>query len=95
MKRLRSIENVVGALLAGALVGAAMGVLFAPNKGSKTRRNITNGAADTVKGLKKKMKKETKAFRSKANDLIGYAEDKVDNVANAVIKKAESLKQHN
>jgi gas vesicle protein len=95
MKRLRSVENIVGALMAGALVGAALGLLFAPNKGSKTRRKIANGASDTVKDLKKKMKKETKALRSKANDLIEYAEDKVDNVANAVIKKAESLKQHN
>lgn len=94
MKRLKSVENIVGALMAGAVLGAAMGLLFAPNKGSKTRRNMANSASDSVKSLKKKMKKETKALRSKANDLIEYAEDKVDNAANVVIKKAESLKQH-
>lgn len=66
MKRLRSVENVVGALLAGALVGALLAVLFAPNKGSKTRRNMANGASDSIKSLKKKMKKETKAPARKA-----------------------------
>jgi|GEM_PF-695609 len=39
--------TIAGALLIGAAVGAVIGLLFAPNKGSQTRSNI----ADSVKDL--------------------------------------------
>ena len=48
--------KVIGALLAGALVGAALGILFAPDKGSETRARIATEAKDIAANIKKKFK---------------------------------------
>ena len=37
-----SKTNVVIGVLAGVAVGALIGILFAPDKGSETRRKISN-----------------------------------------------------
>jgi len=69
--------NVIGALLVGALAGAALGILFAPHKGSKTRNNILDGAKEMAHEVKKKMKKEANAIHDKANKIKDSAKEKV------------------
>jgi gas vesicle protein len=44
---------VVG-ILAGVAAGAILGVLFAPDKGSETRKKIAKSGSDTVDQLKAK-----------------------------------------
>ena len=36
-------ENGILALLAGAAIGVGLGILFAPDKGTKTREKIKDG----------------------------------------------------
>jgi len=48
-----------------------------------------------VEDLRKKMDSSARSLRKRAKDLKGLAHDKIDDVANSVIKKAESFKQHN
>ena len=64
--------------LGGALVGAVLGVLFAPDDGHHTRRRIGKGALDL----------RDKAAH-KFDDLVGSAEEVVDDLKDV----ANDLKQ--
>jgi gas vesicle protein len=43
--------KLLGALLIGAAIGAALGILFAPAKGDETRRKISDKARDLTDDL--------------------------------------------
>ena len=42
----------IGKFLAGAAIGGALGVLFAPKKGSESRQDLKNKATDAINGVK-------------------------------------------
>jgi len=95
MENFNGTGRLVGALVVGALAGAALGILFAPEKGSKTRSNIMDGAKDLADDIKRKMKNEAAELRKKAEDLEEQAKDKVEEVINNVKHKtAEATNNH-
>jgi gas vesicle protein len=69
--------KVIGALLLGAAVGGALGILFAPDKGIRTRKKIMDKGEDLTDSMQEKfndfmeeMKKEIETVKDKANDFM-------------------------
>jgi len=54
MKNSNNALKLVGAVLIGAAIGGTLGILFAPNKGSDTRKKITKKRTDLTDSLKNK-----------------------------------------
>lgn len=54
MEHSNNTGKIIGAFVIGAAVGAALGILFAPDKGSETRRKIAGKAGDVTDALKQK-----------------------------------------
>ena len=72
--------KIVTAVAAGAAAGAILGVLFAPDKGSETRRKINEQGKKIADGVKDKLQKG----KEKVNDLK-------ESIVKAVNDKAEEL----
>ena len=49
-----SSKQVLLGVLAGAVVGATLGILFAPDKGSDTRKKISKKSSDFLDSVTKK-----------------------------------------
>jgi len=94
------------ALLTGAAIGAGIGILYAPDKGSKTRDNISKEAKKAQKKLNKQVKETTETLSSKAQkarltfeqkleDTLSSASYKADDILLAMEDKLETLRKQN
>lgn len=81
MENVNGTVKVIGALVVGSLIGAALGVLFAPEKGVRTRRNIKNGIKDLSDDIIKRIKDEASDLREKASDLEDLAKEKFEEMS--------------
>ncbi len=77
--------RIIGTLLIGAAIGGTLGILFAPDKGSRTRRRILSKGEDLSDDLKDKFndfleetKKEMVSAKNKANDFMNDGISKVE-----------------
>ena len=79
--------KVLGAIFLGAAIGGALGILFAPDKGSETRKKIKTKGNDLTGAVKEKFdkivdkfKKEVDAVTEQANDFAENGKSVVDNL---------------
>ncbi|HXB40801.1 MAG TPA: YtxH domain-containing protein [Bacteroidia bacterium] len=54
MENSNNTAKLIGALLAGAAIGGALGILFAPDKGSETRKKLLAKGDDLTDAMKEK-----------------------------------------
>ncbi|MBJ7880169.1 YtxH domain-containing protein [Gelidibacter salicanalis] len=90
----------------GAVIGAGMGVLFAPRKGSKTRRIIRHSAVGTkhdvsnwLKHAKDELTKtaheKKEAFAKKLDETVSSMSYKAEDIITSLEAKLEDLKKKN
>lgn len=82
---------VVGSVLLGALVGATIGVLFAPHKGSKTRKSIGNALKSTAKNVKEDVEEEGQYLKNKALQFGNNIDHTIDKVSSDVKDKTADV----
>jgi len=89
---MKNSEVVVG-VLGGLAIGAILGVLFAPDKGSNTRRKIAQKGTDLKEHLKgsfsefiSSVEDQYANLTSDAHDLVEEGKEKVEQFANKMSK---------
>lgn len=74
-------------LLLGAAVGGIVGILYAPNEGSKTRRKLSY----QLKNLQNKLKQYLQELKEGKEEHVNLARTKGEQVINDAKEKAEKL----
>lgn len=69
MENSNNSGKVFGALLIGAAVGGALGILFAPDKGTKTQKKILDEGNDLTDMLDEKFNQFLKGFRKELEHI--------------------------
>ena len=73
-----SNSNTVLGFLAGAAVGSILGILFAPDKGTETRKKLTETGTDVTDSLKSKFGEFVDGIKDSYQGLKEDAEDAAD-----------------
>lgn len=73
-------KTVLG-FLAGAAVGSILGILFAPDKGTETRKKITETGNDVTDSLKSKFNDFVDGIKDTYQGVRDDAEDMADDSA--------------
>ena len=85
-------SNVVVGMLAGTAIGATLGVLFAPDKGSNTRQRILDEAIDAKdKALEEAENLKDKVMNSMPGENKDTLEEQLDRVVSDVSLKGDDV----
>lgn len=86
-----STGNTLLALLTGAAIGAGIGILYAPDKGSKTREKIKDGFDDAKNNLKNKFGHLSEDIRGKFSDTKFDLEESYEDLLSNMSYKTEEV----
>ena len=92
-------SDVLLGVLGGVAIGAILGVLFAPAKGSETRKKIVDKSEDLTDTIKESIAKFSEkiaetvdGFKSEANDIIADAKDIINHEKENFVNAKEQIK---
>lgn len=80
---MKTNQTLIG-ILGGVAVGTALGVLFAPDKGSNTRKKIIKKNTDTTDELKKTVDNIMNSFAEKNSQTINRGEESLKKEMNDI-----------
>jgi len=83
--------NIIVALLAGAVIGAGVGILLAPDKGSKTRQKIKDGVNSSKDDLLEKLKGFTDLIKDKTTDAVSAIDEMLEETISSEGNDKEAL----
>jgi gas vesicle protein len=83
--------NTIVAILVGAAIGAGVGILFAPDKGSKTREKIKDGFDDAKHNLQDKLHDVSESIKSKIVIAKDDIDGNYDNIVSSLSHKTEDV----
>jgi gas vesicle protein len=72
-------NKLLGAVIIGAAIGGVLGVLFAPDKGSETRRKISEKGHDLSDAVKDKLNRIADKFRKEVDAIKEQANEYSEN----------------
>ena len=98
--------SILLALLTGAVVGAGAGILYAPDKGTNTRRKIKDSVDETRHDLAERLNhakeeltrsadEKRQTFENKLEDMLSDMSYKADDIIVGLERKLEELREKN
>jgi len=84
-------SNTIAAILAGAAVGAAIGILLAPDKGSNTRAKLKEGFDDAKGNIKDSLGATSDVLREKFAGTTQNIDGTLDELLSNVSHKTEEV----
>lgn len=73
--------KIITAVAAGAAAGAVLGILFAPDKGSETRKKINEQGKKIAEGVKDKFQKGKEKVNELKADIAKAVNEKIEEFA--------------
>lgn len=83
--------NTLLALIAGAVIGAGLGILYAPDQGKSTRKKIKQTVDKQTRDLKNQMSDLKQQISDKTSRAKGNLDHQIDHMVSKGSHKAEEV----